>query len=578
MDRFAIAQTLRKIGTLLALQGAPSFRAQAYAKGAAALESAEDFDRLVRSHRLKDLPGIGAGLSALISELATSGQCELLTELEAQLPPGALELSAILGLEPMKKLHEALGVDSIDTLEAACIAGRVREVRGFGDKSETRLLEKIRAHRARGSEMLLADAKALASELCDHLMAATPGLEVKVVGAVRRGIELVDRIELLAVGTLDAVAALTSFPRVARVETPEDEVAAEDEGLGQKARRAAHGVASAAPAARAWLADGICIVLWLVPSDDGLAELVRTGPEEHAAAVVLRLPPSARTAFAGAFASEGEVYARACLRPTPPELRDDPTMLMGVDAEPPALVTATDIQGLVHCHTTWSDGRNSVAEMAQAAAARGLRYITITDHSQAASYANGLDVDRLLRQWDEIDRVQATTSITILKGIESDILADGALDYPDAVLARLDLVIASIHARHAQAAPEMTARVVAMMRHPIRKIWGHPLGRLLQRRAPIDCDLDLILETAAATGTIFELNGDPHRMDLPVELARKARMLGIRFVASVDAHATTQLGYLDNAVTLARRAALTPDHVLNTLSSDAFVAAVRPFQ
>jgi len=563
MDRFAIAQTLRHIGTLLALQGAPQFRAQAYAKGAAALESAEDFDRLLRSQRLTDLAGIGAGLSAIISELATTGHSALLSELEAQLPPGALELSQILGLEPMKKLHQALGVDSIDALEAACVAGRVREVRGFGEKTETRLLEKIRAHRARGTELLLADAKALASELSEHLARLDPGLEVMVVGAVRRGIELVDRIELLVVGALDPVAALTSFARVARVEAPEAMTASEPL-FGD--------ALLTLPSARAWLAEGICIVLWVVPSDDGLSELVRTGPAEHAVAVISRLPAGSRS-----FANEAEVYSRARLRPTPPELRDDPTMLVASDSELPQLVAATDIQGLVHCHTTWSDGRNSVAEMAQAAAARGLRYITITDHSQAASYANGLDFDRMQRQWDEIDRVQATTCIRILKGVESDILADGALDYPDAVLARLDVVIASIHARHAQAAPEMTARVVAMMRHPIRKIWGHPLGRLLQRRAPIDCDLDLILETAAATHTIFELNGDPHRMDLPVELARRARLLGIRFVASVDAHATSQLGYLDNAITLARRAGLAPEHVLNTLDPDAFMAAVRPF-
>jgi len=559
MDRFAIAQMLRKIGTLLALQGAPQFRAQAYAKGAAALESAEDFDRLLRSQRLTDLPGIGAGLSAIIVEFATTGRCTMLAELEAQLPPGAMELSQILGLEPMKKLHQALGVDSIDALEAACVAGRVRDVRGFGDKTETRLLDKIKAHRARGTEILLADAKLLASELCDHLICACPGLEVTVVGAIRRGIELVDRVELLALGGPEVIAALASFPRVARVETAEYEPTVSP--------------LAAEPSARAFFSEGICVVLWLVDGDDGLAELVHTGPAEHAGAVVARLP-AARTRFA----NEREVYARAGLSPTPPELRDDPTMLVASDGDAPRLLAATDIQGLVHCHTNWSDGRNSVAEMAQAAAARGLRYITITDHSQAAAYANGLDFDRMQRQWDEIDRVQATTSVRILKGVESDILADGALDYPDAVLARLDVVIASIHARNGQAAPEMTARVVAMMRHPLKKIWGHPLGRLLQRRAPIDCDLELILETAAATGTIFELNGDPHRMDLPVDLARRARDLGIRFVASVDAHATSQLAYLDNAVTLARRAALRPDHVLNTLDTDAFIAAVRPVQ
>ena len=546
MDRFAIAKTLRDIGALLALQGAPPFRAQAYAKGAAALEAAEDFDRLLKTQRLTELAGIGAGLAAIINELATTGQSTLMHELEAQVPPGALELSEVLGIEPMKKLHAALGVDSIDALEAACVAGKVRDIRGFGEKTEARYLDKIKAYRSRGTELLLADAKVLAAELVDHLMARGADA-VTIVGAIRRGLELVDRIELLAVGDTSVVDALAAYPRVARIE---------------------RGVDPDEPT-RAYFAEGICVALWVIGVEDGLAELARTGPPEHVAAVMARLPRDTHISFS----DEREVYARADMYPTPPELRDDPTML---DAAP-RLVEATDIQGLVHCHTTWSDGRNSVAEMAQAAAARGLRYITITDHSQAAGYANGLDVDRMQRQWDEIDRVQATTKVRILKGIESDILADGALDYPDAILERLDVVIASIHARHSQGPAEMTQRIVRMLKHPARKIWGHPLGRMLQRRAPVECDLDLILETAATTRTIIELNGDPHRMDLPVDLARRARALGIPFVASVDAHATSQLGYLDNAITLARRAALPREQVLNTLDGDAFAAAVRPF-
>lgn len=546
MDRFTIAKTLREIGALLALQGAPPFRAQAYGKGAMALEAAEDFDRLLKAQRLTDLAGIGAGLATIINELATTGQSTLMQELVAQLPPGALELSEILGLEPMKKLHAALGVDSIDALEAACLAGKVRVIKGFGEKTEARYIDKINAYRNRSTEILLADAKQLAGELVDYLLERGADA-VTIVGGIRRGLELIDRVELLAVGDTAIVDALAAHPRVARIEhsaTPDEPT-------------------------RAYFADGVCVALWVVGVEDGLAELTRTGPPEHVAAVLARLPNSTHISFV----DEREVYERAGMYPTPPELRDDPAML---DVAP-RLVEATDIQGLVHCHTTWSDGRNSVAEMAQAAAARGLRYITITDHSQAAGYANGLDADRLQRQWDEIDRVQATTNVRILKGIESDILADGALDYPDAILERLDLVIASIHARHSQGPAEMTQRIVRMLQHPVRKIWGHPLGRMLQRRAPVECDLDLILETTAKTRTIIELNGDPHRMDLPVDLARRARDLGVPFVASVDAHATSQLGYLDNAITLARRAALPREQVLNTLDSDAFAAAVRPF-
>lgn len=550
-DRFEIARTLRKIGSLLGLQGAPPFRARAYARGAAAVEAAEGFDRLLAQRRLTDLPGIGAGLAALIDELATTGRATLLDELESQLPPGAHELSAIVGLGPMRQLHEALGVDSIDSLEAACLAGRVRLVRGFGDKTEARLLEKIRAHRARGSEVLLGDARAIAAALVDQLEASCPGAEVVTVGAVRRGLELVPRIDLVARRIPSEMLAhtLSHHPRVEAVSL---------------------GASPDEPAASATLVGGLVIAVWRDDDDDALTLVTHTGPPEHVDAIRARLP-----AGHAPFASEVEVYHAAGLPVVPPELRDDPAALDPAAAAP-RLLDATEIQGLVHCHTTWSDGRNSIAEMAAAAAARGLAYITFTDHSQAASYANGLDFDRMQRQWDEIDRVQASTPVRLLKGIESDILADGALDYPDEVLARLDLVIASIHARHAQSGPAMTERLLRMMRHPIRKIWGHPLGRLLQRRAPIECDVDALLATAAETGTIIELNGDPHRMDLPVEYARKGRTLGLRFVASVDAHGTDQLGYLDNAVTLARRAGLGPEHVLNTLPADAFVAAVHP--
>jgi len=231
---------------------------------------------------------------------------------------------------------------------------------------------------------------------------------------------------------------------------------------------------------------------------------------------------------------------------------------------------------MVHCHTTWSDGRHSVAEMVRAAEAMGMRYLTITDHSPTASYANGVEVDRLQRQWDEIARVQETTRVRILRGTESDILADGALDYPDHVLERFDVVIASIHNRNGQGEADMTRRLVAAMRMPIQKIWGHPLGRLLLRRPPVAARMDEVLDAIVDSGTIIELNGDPNRMDLAPHWARQARRRGARFVASVDAHAVHELKNIAGAVTLARRAGLAPEQVLNTLDADAFAAAVRP--
>jgi len=224
----------------------------------------------------------------------------------------------------------------------------------------------------------------------------------------------------------------------------------------------------------------------------------------------------------------------------------------------------------------WSDGRNTVEEMARAADAMGLRYLTITDHSTSATYAKGLDADRLRRQWDEIARVQERVRVRLLRGTESDILRDGALDFPDAVLRGLDVVIASVHNRWRMDADEMTRRVVRAMRHPIRKIWGHALGRYVLSRPPFAVYMDQVLDAVAASRAIIEVNGDPHRLDLAPVHIREARRRGIRFVVSADAHSTSGIRNLRWGVDMARRGWLRRDDVLNTLDADDFATAARP--
>src|SRR6185295_4279325 len=243
---------------------------------------------------------------------------------------------------------------------------------------------------------------------------------------------------------------------------------------------------------------------------------------------------------------------------------------------PRDLVREEDVQGFVHCHTVYSDGRHSVAQMARAAEARGLRYLTITDHSPTASYAGGLSVDRLHAQWEEIARVQEEVSVRLLRGTESDILADGSLDYPDAVLERLDIVIASVHARHRMGAAEMTRRITRAMAHPCFKVWGHALGRLVLSRPPIDCRVEEILDVIAASRAAVEINGDPNRLDLPPRWIRAARERGIPFVISTDAHAIDELENLRYGVAMARRGWVRRGEVLNTRGPEAFARAVSP--
>ena len=231
---------------------------------------------------------------------------------------------------------------------------------------------------------------------------------------------------------------------------------------------------------------------------------------------------------------------------------------------------------MVHCHTTYSDGVNSLAQMAQAADALNMEYMTITDHSPTAFYANGLKLDRLKRQWDEIDEVQEQVKVKLLKGTESDILADGSLDYPDDILEKFDVIVASIHSRYKMDAAAMTQRIVTAMRQPFYKIWGHALGRLIQRRPPFECDLDQIFDAIVESRAAIEINADPYRLDLEPRWVREARKRKIKFVISVDAHSTGALNYLKYGVGMARRGWIRRGEVLNTLTLKGFQKAVRP--
>jgi DNA polymerase (family 10) len=239
-------------------------------------------------------------------------------------------------------------------------------------------------------------------------------------------------------------------------------------------------------------------------------------------------------------------------------------------------VTQDDLQGAVHCHTDASDGRHTLEQMARAAEAMGFRYLTITDHSPAAHYANGLSPERLRRQWDEIERVQERVSVKLLRGVECDILEDGTLDCEPSLLERLDIVVASIHQRHRMDRERMTRRIVSAMRQPWFKVWGHGLGRYVLRRPPVECDVEAVLDAIAGSRAAIEINGDPHRLDLEPRWLREARVRGIRFVASCDAHSTRGLRNLRFAVDMARRAGLARTDVLNTLPAEAFAAEVRP--
>jgi DNA polymerase (family 10) len=276
--------------------------------------------------------------------------------------------------------------------------------------------------------------------------------------------------------------------------------------------------------------------------------------------------------------SETDIYGRLRMQYIPPELREDHGEVEAARAGklPEDLLSLEDIKGMVHCHTTYSDGKHTLKEMVTAAETMGMKYITITDHSPTAFYAGGVTIDRLKRQWDEIAALQERVKIKILRGTESDIVANGNLDYPDRILEQFDLIVASIHSRYKMDKQKMTERIITAMRQPVFKIWGHALGRLLQRRPPFECDVERVLDVIAESRAAIEINGDPYRLDLEPRWVREARKRKIKFVISVDAHSTGALNNVRFGVAMARRGWVRKGEVLNALPANSFARAVRP--
>ena len=554
--RLRISGDLLEIATLLRLSGADRFRSQAYARAARSLRGADvDLGELAAEGRLTSLPDVGPATARAVDEILRTGRSSFLERLRAELPPGSAELASLRSLTRprIEALHRALGVDGLESLRSAARDGRVRGVKGFGPKLEERLLAEMDALSQREGRMLLFEGLRLEEDVLAFLGVRAGDAPVSPSGALRRREPVLERLDFAAAAP--GPALLDRFERMPLV--------------AAVLHRTADSVSVR-------LASGVEARLAVCPPERWGAHLLsETGPEGHAAEILRRI------AAAGASRNaerEEELYRRAGVPFLPPEIRRD-----GAEVERVAsgalrsdLVEESDVRGYVHCHTTYSDGNASVEEMARAAAARGRAYITITDHSATATYAGGLSVERLGAQRAEIADVGRRVPVRILSGTECDILKDGALDYPDDVLASLDVVVASLHERHHLGRAEMTARFARALGRPGFKIWGHPLGRLLLRRPPVDCDLGAVLDALAAAGGAVEINGDPHRLDLAPELASEVTARGIPFVISTDAHATGDLDFLAFGVLMARRAGLTADLVLNTLEADDFASRVSP--
>ncbi|MFP2957630.1 DNA polymerase/3'-5' exonuclease PolX [Myxococcus sp. 1LA] len=572
VNKATVAQVLRDISLLLQLQGESGFRVRAYDMAADRIAGLpQELGPLVAEGRLESLPGIGPALAEKISELVTTGRLGYLEELRAQFPPGLLELTQLPDVGPKKvaRLWRELQVSGIDELERACRDGRVRQLSGFGAKSEAKMLEGIALYRrARGERKLLGEALPVALALLERVKAAPGVVRASLGGSVRRQAETVADVDIIA-SAPDAgpvLDALANAPGVAavlgkgdskcsvrleagdlqvdlRVLPDEDFATALHHFTGSKAhhirlRNLGH-------------ERGLKISEWGVHRDDGTKVRIK---------------------------DESDLYALLDMQYVPPELREDTGEFEAAREGklPNDLLTLEDVQGAVHAHSTWSDGRNSLEEMALAAQALGLKYLTVTEHSEAAIYAGGLKVDDLKRQWEEIDRINAAIpGVRLLKGIEVDILESGALDYADSVLEQLEVVIGSIHVRHGMDEDQMTRRLLAALDNPCLQILGHPTGRLINSREPYPVRMDEVLARAAERGVAVEVNGKPARLDIKAEYVRQAVKRGVRLVVSCDAHQKEDLRNLAFAVATARRGWARKGDVLNTLPADRFVAALR---
>jgi DNA polymerase (family 10) len=527
VENARVADRLDAFAALLELNDANPYTVRAYRRAAQTIRAAAvPVADLVRTGRVRALRGIGPGIEARLRELVETGSIAELVELERELAPDLVGLGRYLGLGAKRSVDiaRALDVHTADDLRAAAAAGRLREVPGIGAKTEARLLEALAQEREpqRGPGLLLHRAQALV----EGVAAALGG---QVAGDVRRWR---DSCELLAV----VCAASDPAPVLARFAELPHIVALVEQG----AERAV-GVTI----------EGVPIeVVVAEPSAFGTALLRATGSAAYVAA--LEPLPDAP--------DEAAVYRALGLPPVPPELREKP-----LRGEAPALVALGDIRGDLHSHTTWSDGRASVEEMGRAARERGYGYLAICDHTPAVGAVRGLTPDDVRRQGEEIARAnEALAPFRVLRGIECDILPDGRLDLPDAVLAELDWVQASVHGGQRMPRREMTKRVEEALRNPYVRCLSHPTGRYINRRPENALDLDRAYEVALEEGVALEVNGLPDRLDLSGEHVRDALAAGVPIVCSTDAHSVGGLENMLFSVMTARRGGATAADVINT--------------
>jgi DNA polymerase (family 10) len=570
MRNSEIALVFYEIADILELQGIP-FKPQAYRRAASAIEHLEaEVEDMVSDGSHKGIPGVGEAIAKKIEELVKTGELDYLRKLRLEVPQGMTEILSVpdVGPKTAMLLHKELGISSLAELKEAVLNHRLKNLKGFGEKAEERILQGIRVLESGGGRALLGEVLPVAEAYVEYMRGRLSTDAVSLCGSLRRGRETIGDVDIL-VGSGDAESATTAF-----LDYPSVEKVASSGST--KSSVQIHG--------------GLQVDLRVVgPESYGAALQYFTGSKEHNVQIrKIGVESGLKVNEYGVFErdsdrrvagdSEAGVYESLGLTYIPPELREDAGE---IDASRkralPELMEPSQVRGDLHVHSDWSDGSDTIETIVAAAARRKYSFVAVTDHTSGLAIANGLSPERLRRQVDAVRRIQDEygDSIRVLAGTEVDIKADGSLDLPSSVLRDLDLVVASVHSRMKMDAEEMTKRVTRAIESGLVDVIGHPTGRIIGRRDPVKMDLQKVLEAAREARVAMEINSFPDRLDLRDAHCRLAKEHDVVLAIGTDSHSARHLDYLRLGIITARRGWLTKDDVLNTKSSDELVRWLR---
>jgi DNA polymerase (family X) len=561
MNNAAIAQVFQDMADLLELKEDNPFKIRAYQKAARTIETLpEELNQLMNEGRLREIPGVGEAISNKITELLTTGKLEAYEKLRAEFPQGIINLMTIPGVGPKTalRLSKDLGISNVDELEKAILEGKVASLYRLGEKTADNILRHIQNMRRKDRRIPLGDALPLAEEIVAALRKQIGVRNLTPAGSLRRFKETIGDIDIMGTAD-DPESVIKAFVRLPMVE----------EVLAQGSTKASVIVKS-----------GLQVDLRMV-EHDSFGSLLQhfTGSKEHNVALRERAVKQGlslseygitvvKTGETEKFTTEEAFYKRIGLQYIPPELREARNEIeMAEKGALPRLIEVSDIKGDFHVHTEWSDGHDTIEAMANAAKARGYRYLAITDHSAGRGIAHGLNAERLRQQFAEIKEVnRKLKGIRLFTGIEVDIRADGVLDYPDELLSEIDVVVAAVHSAMGQDKDKMTKRLIRALENPHIDILAHPTCRLIGEREPIEVDLEEVFRAAVRTDTALEINAMPERLDLKDIHVLRAKELGVKLVICTDAHRAGHLELIRFGVGVARRGWCAAGHILNTKS------------